>query len=59
MLIVHWWCRYYEVELLTGGLMRIGWATPSFEAGKLLGSDDHSYAYDGYLVRVSSVDQSC
>lgn len=30
--------------------MRIGWATPSFNAGKLLGSDCHSYAYDGHLV---------
>ena len=30
--------------------MRIGWATPSFQAGKLLGSDRHSYAFDGHLV---------
>lgn len=43
-------CRYYEVELLTGGMMRIGWATPTFPAGVPLGSDDKSYAYDGYLV---------
>ena len=43
-------CRYYEVELLTGGMMRIGWATPTFPAGIPLGSDDKSYAYDGYLV---------
>lgn len=43
-------CRYYEVKLLTGGMMRIGWAMPSLEAGKLLGSDSHSYAYDGHLV---------
>ncbi len=42
--------RYYEVELLTGGMMRIGWATPTFPAGVPLGSDDKSYAYDGYLV---------
>ena len=43
-------CRYYEVELLTSGMMRIGWATPTFPAGIPLGSDDKSYAYDGYLV---------
>ena len=30
--------------------MRIGWATPTFPAGIPLGSDDKSYAYDGYLV---------
>ena len=42
--------RYYEVKLLTGGMMRIGWATPSFRAGKPLGSDYNSYAYDGFLV---------
>ena len=38
------------MKLLTGGMMRIGWATPSFQAGKLLGSDRHSYAFDGHLV---------
>ena len=38
------------MELLTGGMMRIGWATPTFPAGIPLGSDDKSYAYDGYLV---------
>ena len=48
---VHVWLyRYYEVELLTDGMMRIGWATPTFPAGIPLGSDDKSYAYDGYLV---------
>ena len=38
------------MELLTAGMMRIGWATPTFPAGRPLGSDDKSYAYDGYLV---------
>ena len=38
--------------------MRIGWATPTFPAGRPLGSDDKSYAYDGYLVsaKYSTVD---
>ncbi len=44
--------RYYEVNLFTGGMMRIGWAKPCFEAGRLLGSDDCSYAFDGHLVSV-------
>lgn len=43
------------MKLLTEGMMRIGWATPSFEAGKLLGSDSHSYAYDGHLVSDGTV----
>ena len=30
--------------------MRVGWALPSFPAGKILGSDEHSYSYDGFLV---------
>ena len=38
------------MKLLTGGMMRIGWATPTFPAGKPLGSDKNSYAYDGCLV---------
>jgi len=47
ILYVH---RYYEVVLLTGGMMRVGWATPSFPAGKALGTDKHSYGFDGFLV---------
>lgn len=42
--------RYYEVKMLTDGMMRVGWATPSFPAGQQLGADEHSYAYDGFLV---------
>lgn len=45
--------RYYEVKLLSEGMMRVGWAAPTFPAGQLLGSDDRSYAFDGYLVSVS------
>ena len=46
-------CRYYEVKLLTDGMMRVGWATSSFPAGQLLGADEHSYAFDGFLVRTT------
>ena len=42
---------YYDVTLETAGFMRIGWATSEFRAGRLLGSDEQSFAYDGYLAR--------
>ena len=42
---------YYDVTLGTAGFMRIGWATSEFRAGRLLGSDEQSFAYDGYLAR--------
>ena len=32
--------------------MRIGWATPTYPAGTPLGTDTHSYAFDGFLVCV-------
>lgn len=43
---------YYEVSLLTAGLMQIGWATPEFTGscndGEGVGDDGHSFAYDGF-----------
>ena len=47
--------RYYEVKLLTDGMMRVGWATPSFPAHLPLGDDGNSYAFDGYLVSILHV----
>lgn len=45
-------CWYYEVSLLTSGLMQIGWATPQFTGssgnGEGVGDDKHSFAYDGF-----------
>ncbi|KAK9727664.1 hypothetical protein K7432_001647 [Basidiobolus ranarum] len=44
-------CWYYEVQLLTSGIMQIGWATKytAFrpEEGVGVGDDDHSFAFDG------------
>lgn len=43
---------YYEVKLLTSGLMQIGWctlATP-FMMDNGVGDDETSFAYDGYRV---------
>ena len=43
---------YYEVSLLTPGLMQIGWCTSKFTGssndGEGVGDDTHSYAYDGF-----------
>ena len=43
---------YYEVRILTAGIMQIGWctlATP-FVYDRGVGDDDTSYAYDGCRV---------
>ena len=48
--------RYYEVELLSGGLVQLGWATAAFtvdgEQGDGVGDTTTSWAYDGRLVGV-------
>jgi Kip1 ubiquitination-promoting complex protein 1 len=44
---------FFEVHLLTGGLMQIGWctyATP-FQPERGVGDDETSYAFDGYRVK--------
>ena len=43
---------YYEVRIMTAGLMQIGWctlATP-FVHDRGVGDDDTSYAFDGFRV---------
>uniref|UniRef100_A0A0N5AR96 Ryanodine receptor n=1 Tax=Syphacia muris TaxID=451379 RepID=A0A0N5AR96_9BILA len=42
---------YYEFEVLTPGFMKIGWMDISALPDVDLGDDDHSYGFDGYLVR--------
>ncbi|XP_050406916.2 ryanodine receptor [Patella vulgata] len=42
---------YYEMEVLTTGYMKIGWAKKSAESGDELGMDGKSYVFDGYLAR--------
>lgn len=43
---------YYEVTLLTGGLMQLGWARPGFQCnptrGQGVGDHMHSWAFDGF-----------
>ena len=42
--------RYFEFEILTAGPMRVGWARAECNPGCMLGSDDLSWAFDGYNV---------
>ncbi|XP_067629192.1 ryanodine receptor isoform X17 [Eurosta solidaginis] len=41
---------YFEFEVLTSGPMRVGWARADCLPGKMLGSDDSSWAFDGHNV---------
>jgi len=53
-------CFYYEVTLLTDGLMQIGWCSlnTSFTNGNGVGDSPYSYAYDGYRVEKWNVEHS-
>lgn len=44
---------YFEMEVLTSGPMRIGWVEVTSQPGKELGSDDKSWAFDGFRVSIS------
>ncbi|XP_037915514.1 ryanodine receptor isoform X7 [Hermetia illucens] len=39
---------YFEFEVLTAGPMRVGWARADCHPGTMLGSDDSTWAFDGY-----------
>ncbi|KAL1457580.1 hypothetical protein WDU94_007793 [Cyamophila willieti] len=39
---------YFEFEILTAGPMRVGWARVDCAPGAQLGSDEHSWAFDGF-----------
>ena len=45
-------CFFYEVTLLTDGLMQIGWCSrnTNFSNNNGVGDSPNSYAYDGYRV---------
>lgn len=43
---------YFEFEVLTAGPMRVGWARADAAPGLMLGSDDSSWAFDGYNVSI-------
>ena len=42
---------YYEVEILSSGPMRLGWATVDFSPSGELGEDENSYAFDCHSLR--------
>ncbi|XP_075211293.1 ryanodine receptor [Lycorma delicatula] len=39
---------YFEFEILTAGPMRVGWARSDCPPGSQLGSDEYSWAFDGF-----------
>ncbi|KAL6426510.1 hypothetical protein ACFW04_009145 [Cataglyphis niger] len=39
---------YFEFEVLTAGPMRVGWAKADCMPGSMLGSDESTWAFDGY-----------
>ncbi|XP_043283357.1 ryanodine receptor isoform X10 [Venturia canescens] len=39
---------YFEFEVLTAGPMRVGWAKADCSPGCMLGSDENTWAFDGY-----------
>lgn len=41
---------YFEFEVLTAGPMRVGWAKADCMPGNMLGSDETTWAFDGYNV---------
>ena len=43
--------RYFEVEVVTPGYMRVGWARVCADPSIELGGGSNSYGFDGYLVR--------
>ena len=45
---------YYEVELVSTGYMKVGFAKTTLEPGVELGMDAESYAFDGHKVTYST-----
>lgn len=41
---------YFEVEIMSEGEIRVGWATTEAPPNMPLGSTKHSYAFDGHIV---------
>ncbi|XP_014216363.1 ryanodine receptor-like [Copidosoma floridanum] len=39
---------YFEFEVMTAGLMRVGWAKVDCMPGSMIGSDENTWAFDGY-----------
>ncbi|XP_045464164.1 ryanodine receptor isoform X4 [Harmonia axyridis] len=42
---------YFEFEILTTGPMRVGWAKADCAPGRMIGSDENTWAFDGYNMK--------
>ncbi|XP_054615531.1 ryanodine receptor 2 isoform X15 [Dunckerocampus dactyliophorus] len=42
---------YFELEVLTAGEIRVGWARPGCLQGQELGCDDQAFVFDGFKVQ--------
>ncbi|XP_035526010.1 ryanodine receptor 2-like [Morone saxatilis] len=42
---------YFELEVLTAGEMRVGWARPGCLPDQQLGSDEQAFVFDGFKVQ--------
>ena len=49
---------YFEVEILSKGLIKTGWATLNFTPSRELGRDEHSWSFDCNLSRKFHADAS-
>lgn len=46
---------YFEFEILTAGPMRVGWARADAPPGNKIGSDEFTWAFDGFAVSIVSL----
>jgi len=44
--------RYFEFEILTAGLMRVGWAKESCSPVNTIGESNEAYVFDGFVVSI-------
>ena len=42
---------YFELEVVTAGEMRVGWARPGCLPDQELGSDEQAFVFDGFKVK--------
>ncbi|TRY59413.1 hypothetical protein DNTS_004316 [Danionella cerebrum] len=42
---------YFELEVVSGGEMRVGWARPGCKPDRELGADQHAFVFDGFKAQ--------
>lgn len=55
--VILFFSRYYEVEILTPGTVKVGWQQVGAAPDHEVGGDDLSWAYDGSLEEKIHGDQ--